>query len=108
MSTKAVFTLWALWDTPYTDVLMSVTKHLNDPQRGWYEGRLEATGDTNAALTLSTNAMVLEALFFKHNAGPLFDTRQSRKESYFTHRLADEYAPPGRCLPGENAIRRTP
>lgn len=108
VSTKAVFTLWALWDTPYTDVLMSVTKHLNDPQRGWYEGRLEATGDTNAALTLSTNAMVLEALFFKHNAGPLFDTRQSRKESYFTHRLADEYAPPGRCLPGENAIRRTP
>ena len=62
VSTKAVFTLWALWDTPYTDVLMSVTKHLNDPQRGWYEGRLEATGDTNAALTLSTNAMVLEAL----------------------------------------------
>ncbi|MCM7870948.1 DUF3131 domain-containing protein [Enterobacter roggenkampii] len=108
VSTKAVFALWALWDTPYTDVLMAVTKHLNDPQKGWYEGRQEATGDTNAALTLSTNATVLEALFFKHNAGPLFDARRAKKESYFTRRVADDYTPVGHCLPGENAVRRTP
>lgn len=54
---------------------------LNDPQKGWYEGRQEATGDTNAALTLSTNATVLEALFFKHNAGPLFDARRAKKRA---------------------------
>ena len=97
-----------MWDTPYTDVLMSVTEHLHDPLRGWYEGRLEATGDTNASLTLSTNATVLEALFFKHNAGPLFDVRRSKKESYFSRRLADEFTPLGLCLPGESAVRRTP
>lgn len=74
MTTKAVFVLWTLWETEYTDALMAVTTHLNDPQRGWFEGRVEATGDVNATLTLSTNAMVLEALFYKHNAGPLFKT----------------------------------
>lgn len=74
MTTKAVFVLWTLWETEYTDALMAVTTHLNDSQRGWFEGRVEATGDVNATLTLSTNAMVLEALFYKHNAGPLFKT----------------------------------
>lgn len=108
VSTKAVFVLWALWNTPYTDVLMSVTEHLNDPQKGWYEGRVEATGDTNATLTLSTNATVLEALFFKHNVGPLFDTNRPKKESYFSHRLADVFVPDERCQPGENAVRRMP
>ncbi|MBX4293969.1 DUF3131 domain-containing protein, partial [Mycobacterium tuberculosis] len=60
VTTKAVFVLWTLWETEYTDALMAVTTHLNDPQRGWFEGRVEATGDVNATLTLSTNAMVLE------------------------------------------------
>jgi hypothetical protein len=67
---------------------MAVTKHLNDPQKGWYEGRQEATGDTNAALTLSTNATVLEALFFKHNAGPCLTPAGLKRELL--------YAPCGR------------
>ncbi|UNA31595.1 DUF3131 domain-containing protein [Klebsiella variicola subsp. variicola] len=48
---------------------MAVTTHLTTCS-GWFEGRVEAIGDVNATLTLSTNAMVLEALFYKHNAGP--------------------------------------
>lgn len=69
VTTKAVFVLWTLWETEYTDALMAVTTHLNDPQRGWFEGRVEATGDVNATLTLSTNAMVLEALFTNTTPG---------------------------------------
>ncbi|WJD49638.1 DUF3131 domain-containing protein [Enterobacter sp. PGRG2] len=108
VSTKAVFTLWTLWDTDYTDALMAVTRHLNDPQKGWFEGRVEATGDINKSLTLSTNAMVLEALLYKHNAGPLFKNGLMEQDSYFSRRLADEFNPPGLCLPGERAARAAP
>ena len=94
-------------DTPYTDVLMTVTKHLNDPQKGWYEGRQEATGDTNAALTLSTNATVLEALSLNTTPG-LCLTCVGRRKRATSRRLAEQYTPIGHCLPGESTIRRTP
>ncbi|EAQ4583763.1 DUF3131 domain-containing protein [Salmonella enterica subsp. enterica] len=108
VSTKAVFVLWTLWKTDYTDALMAVTTHLNNPQRGWFEGRVEATGDVNRTLTLSTNAMVLEALLYKHNAGPLFENGLTDDNSYFVHRATDEFNPPSLCLPGERAARTAP
>lgn len=108
VTTKAVFTLWALWDTDYTDALMAVTEHLNNPQQGWFEGRVEATGDTNPMITLSTNAMVLETLFYKHNGGPLFENGLAEDDSYFSRRTTDEFNPPGLCLPGEKTSRATP
>ncbi|WP_058914248.1 DUF3131 domain-containing protein [Entomohabitans teleogrylli] len=108
VSTKAVFVLWTLWKTDYTDALMAVTTHLNSPQQGWFEGRVEATGDVNRTLTLSTNAMVLEALLYKHNAGPLFENGLTDDNSYFVRRATDEFNPPGRCLPGERAARAAP
>ncbi|NYU09984.1 hypothetical protein A8O28_12990 [Enterobacteriaceae bacterium CCUG 67584] len=108
VSTKAVFLLWALWKTDYTDALMAVTRHLNNPQQGWFEGRVEATGDINPTLTLSTNAMVLEALYYKHNAGPLFENGLTNENSYFSRRTTDEFNPPGLCLPGERATRGAP
>lgn len=108
VSTKAVFLLWALWENDYTDALMAVTHHLNNPQQGWFEGRVEATGDINPTLTLSTNAMVLEALYYKHNAGPLFENGLADENSYFSRRTTDEFNPPGLCLPGERATRGAP
>lgn len=108
VSTKAVFVLWTLWKTDYTDALMAVTTHLNNPQQGWFEGRVEATGDVNRTLTLSTNAMVLEALLYKHNAGPLFENGLADDNSYFVHRATDEFNPPGLCLPGERVARAAP
>jgi len=108
VTTKAVFVLWTLWETEYTDALMAVTTHLNNPEQGWFEGRVEATGDINPTLTLSTNAMVLEALLYKHNAGPLFENGLVEDDGYFSHRTADVFNPPGLCLPGERAARAAP
>ncbi|MBE3470884.1 DUF3131 domain-containing protein [Enterobacter cloacae complex sp. P15RS] len=108
VSTKAVFVLWALWETDYTDALMAVTRHLNNPKQGWFEGRVEATGDINPTLTLSTNAMVLEALLYKHNAGPLFENGLVENDGYFARRTSDPFNPPGLCLPGERAARAAP
>ncbi|WP_313824662.1 DUF3131 domain-containing protein [Leclercia sp.] len=108
VTTKAVFVLWTLWETEYTGALMAVTTHLNNPQQGWFEGRVEATGDINPTLTLSTNAMVLEALLYKHNAGPLFKNGLVENNSYFSRRTSDEFNPPGLCLPGERTARAAP
>ncbi len=108
VTTKAVFVLWTLWENDYTDALMAVTQHLNNPQQGWFEGRVEATGDTNAMITLSTNAIVLESLLYKHKAGPLIKNGLIDEKSYFSRRVSDEFNPPGLCLPGERSVRAKP
>ncbi|WP_338464333.1 DUF3131 domain-containing protein [Franconibacter daqui] len=104
VTTKAVFALWALWETPYTDALMRVAQRMFDDKRGWYEGRVEATGDYNRMVTLSTNATVLEALFYKAHGGPLLRGGLIESDSYFSLRAQDTFTSPGLCLPGE---RRT-
>ena len=52
--------------------------------------------------------MVLEALYYKHNAGPLFENGLADENSYFSRRTTDEFNPPGLCLPGERATRGAP
>ncbi|MGY5957136.1 DUF3131 domain-containing protein [Kosakonia sp. BK9b] len=106
VSTKAVFALWVLWDDPFTDALMRVTQRANDPQHGWYEGRVEATGDVNRTVTLSTNAMILETLFYKAHGGPLFQHGIIENDSYFTLRATDVFNAPGLCLPGEPRMEK--
>lgn len=103
VSTRAVFGLWALWDTPFTNALMNMARLQNDPARGWFEGRVEATGDYNRAITLSTNAMVLEALFFKSNMAPLLRNGEITAQSYFRQQLRDPFTAPQRCFPAVSA-----
>ena len=50
LSTRAIFGLWALWDTRYTDALHLGRLH-QDEKRGWFEGRYEANGGYNATFT---------------------------------------------------------
>ncbi|WP_225028371.1 DUF3131 domain-containing protein [Xinfangfangia pollutisoli] len=70
LSTKAAFGWDALFDTAYTARLVDEVAALNDPARGWMEGRYEADGTPNSAITANTNAMVLTALAYRV-AGPL-------------------------------------
>jgi hypothetical protein len=98
VSTRAVFGLWALWRTGYTDELMSSTHHLYDPQRGWFEGRYERTGGYERTISCTTNAIVLESLLYKLQ-GKLFgrDTDGSYLKAY----LADPFRHLGHCFPSE-------
>ncbi|PPS58463.1 hypothetical protein CRX72_17250 [Pantoea sp. BRM17] len=59
----------------------------------------EATGEYNRAITLSTNATVLEALLFKTHMKPLIDSRNSENRQFFRQQLADPFRVPQRCLP---------
>jgi len=65
VSTKAVFGWHALYRTDYTQRLFDKIKMLYDPQKGWYSGLYEQTGQPNKAITCNTNAIVLEALAYR-------------------------------------------
>ncbi len=70
LSTKASFGWWALMRDDYTELLVGAVKGLQS-ERGWYAGLFEKDGSVNKALTLNTNAVVLESLHYKV-FGPLF------------------------------------
>ncbi|OKB68361.1 hypothetical protein BHU62_02515 [Serratia marcescens] len=99
LSTRAIFGLWALWDTRYTDALMQLGRLHQDDKRGWFEGRYEANGGYNTTFTLTTNTVVLEALLFKQNRGPLLQA--ALQDGYLDARMKDIFNWPRHCLPQE-------
>lgn len=96
VSTRAAFGMWALWKTDYTKTLMEATRLLNDPNKGWFEGRFEKTGGTDNTLSATTNAMVLEALLFV-KTGRLF--HWADQHSYYSLALRSEFSGVRTCLP---------
>ncbi len=65
ISTKAAYAMWALYDSPYTDALITALTPMYDEYGGWFAGIYEKDGSTNRAITLDCNAIILEALAFK-------------------------------------------
>ncbi len=96
IATKAVFGLWVLHKTPYTDRLMLTTEAIHNADRGWLEGRYEKSGGWEGAITSDTNAYVLEALLYKEQ-GKLW--RPAVEPSYGQILVQDEFTHPGKCLP---------
>jgi hypothetical protein len=70
ISLKAVMAWDALYATPYTAELRVITADLADEDLGWMAGKYEVGLVANTALSLNTNAVVLEAMHFKA-FGPL-------------------------------------
>ncbi len=64
-STKAAVAWAALFEGSYPDRLLATAEELVAPGAGLYAGRYDATGDVNRALSLNTNAVVLEALAYR-------------------------------------------
>ncbi len=65
LSTKAAFGWHLLYDTEYTRKLVAQLENAYDPERGWYSGIYESSGEFNKALTANTNGIMLEALAFR-------------------------------------------
>ncbi len=74
LSTKAAFGWNALYDTPYTQILMREVEDWNDPKRGWMSGRYEVDRRLNRSFTCNTNGVILESLAYRLN-GPLMHPR---------------------------------
>ena len=70
VSTKAAFGWDALLGTPYTARLREAVAPAADAAAGWRAGLYTADGRLNGALSLETNALILEALAFRAR-GPL-------------------------------------
>jgi hypothetical protein len=93
--------MWVLWPTPYTNALIEAVESMYDKDRGWFEGRIEATGAPQQNITLATNAAVLEALLFKVK-GRLYSPEPA--PGYFQVQLADVFLKLNRCYPSERPV----
>ena len=93
--------MWVLWNTNYTQQLMKIIEALFDKDRGWYEGRYEASGAYERQITSYTNAMVLESLLYKAK-GPIY--RFNLRNGYFNTKLDKIYERPKQCFPPERPI----
>lgn len=71
LSTKAAFGWYALYDTPYSSLLIDEAKSLYSKDKGWYSGRYEFDGKVNKAITANTNGIVLESLAYIENGALL-------------------------------------
>ena len=100
VNTRAAFALAALWPGEYAERLIEGVRFLFDPDRGWYEGRLEAGGGPLANITLATNAAVLEVLLYQAK-GPLLTV--PGQPGHFAWRDGNVFARLERCLPSERA-----
>lgn len=65
VAAKAALGLWALWDTPYTDVLYDAIIELYDPENGMYEGLYERGQGRIEIFTANNNGIILTALLHK-------------------------------------------
>ncbi|MFD1912644.1 DUF3131 domain-containing protein [Halodurantibacterium flavum] len=90
---KGALGLWALWETPYTDLLFDAIAPQFDPERGFYEGIYEDGRGAIRTQTANNNGIMLETLFFKAY-GPIL-----REVVDPTGWVAQVDPAQGRCLP---------
>lgn len=64
-STKASFSWYAIFDDPYAEDLRNNIVDTYKENEGWMAGRYEFSDLENQALSLNTNAIILEALHFQ-------------------------------------------
>lgn len=65
LSTKASIGWYVLYNDSYTAELIPQISKAIKPNKGWFAGIYEKNGKINAILTANTNAIILEALYFK-------------------------------------------
>lgn len=78
LSTKAVFGWHALYNTDYTQRMMSEIQRTKTDDQGWLSGIYEKDGRLNAVSTANTNGIILEIINYKAN-GPLISSRFSNE-----------------------------
>ena len=86
LSTKAAFIYQALYGytDDYAQLLMDEVKTLYKEGYGWYGGKYIKSGQTNKSLNITTNAAVLESLYYRKVGNFYY---QHDKQSYDKIRL---------------------
>jgi hypothetical protein len=65
VASKAALGMWAMWETPYTDVLYEAIIELYDPENGMFEGLYEQGQGRVVIYTANNNGIILTALLHK-------------------------------------------
>jgi hypothetical protein len=84
VATKAAFSMWALWDTPYTNALYEAIAGLFEPKNGYYEGLYENGSGPITTFTANNNGILLAALLYKAQGKILTAPRRPGAEVWFT------------------------
>ena len=75
--------MWALWDTPYTDVLYDAIIELYNPEIGFYEGLYERGQGIIEIYTANNNGILMAALLHKVQ-GPILTPHPGGPEVWYT------------------------
>lgn len=62
---RSAFAMWAVWDMPYSQVLLDAVGSLYNPDKGFYEGVYENGTGFIDVFTARTNGIILESLLYK-------------------------------------------
>ncbi len=93
---KGALGMWAVWDSPYTDMLFDYISGLYDPEKGFYEGVYENGSGLIKTWTANNNGIMLESLLFKVQ-GKLLTPKQGRGP--WDKALEDPFSGKKQCLP---------
>ncbi|MBT9383023.1 DUF3131 domain-containing protein [Pseudooceanicola sp. CBS1P-1] len=99
IASKAAIGMWALWDVPYTDLLMQAVGDLYDPGKGFYEGLYENGNGYIPLRTANNNGIILAALLYKVE-GPILQHLNDNTK-WWDMAYSDPYSDtrPNKCLP---------
>lgn len=101
VAVKGAIGLWAIWETPYTDLLFDAIADAYDPERGFYEGLYEDGRGPINTFTANNNGILLETLLHKVQGKLL---RWSGKDGLWEAVMSDparaaEFGSSEKCLP---------
>jgi len=102
VSTKASFGMYYLFDTPYSQKIFNYIKYNYDPKKGYYAGIYEKIPGPNRAVTLNTNAIILEAML-SNKMGTLQKIYEKGNRGYFDYYR--NHINNFRCLPTEKEFK---
>lgn len=102
VSLKAALGMWALWDSPYTDLLANHIWHQYVPEKGYYEGIYENGKGPIKTFTANNNGIMLESLLFKRSGKILtLDNNKEPINSLWEKTVADSFN-------GDNRLKNRP
>ena len=97
IAAKAAIGMWALWDTPYTDLLLEAVADLSADEGGFYEGLYENGNGFIPVQSANNNGIILAALLYKVQ-GPILQRLNGNTQLWDTA-FPHQDTRANRCLP---------